>query len=1331
MCTVSPFLSEYSSTENIEICTAATAWTDRNGKIYILIFGQGLWFGDRMDRSLINPNQCRSFGVSVCDDPTDPHRSLGFYTDQVTVELYMEGTIALTQTRCPTLEELDTCPHIYMSDENEWDPSNATFNVSLIKEESRSSLYPEYHLSVASIISAMENNIYIHDMPPSNIVLDPAQVPTISVTTNERHHKLTPESLSRKWNIGLKTARQTIKATTQLGIRSAVGPLTRRYRTDLLQSRHRRLNITLYTDTMFSKCKSIIGNSVAQVYTDGQGWVHVDPRTSKALAGLTLDSLIENIGIPNQIIYDGAQEQIGPKSYFQKTMQHYRIHGHQVEPYSPWQNRAEDSIRELKRRWKRRMIKRRAPKRVWDFGMVYEAEILSRISRGHDQRTGLERLTGDTCDISEWIDFEFYDLCWYWDNPNDWDNPKIGRWLGVSHRIGSALCYWVLNEKGNVLARTTVQHVTRDEIANNEIMDTIRQFHDNLDSTIGDNSYVSTESEFNAFINEDIPDPDEDIYDILREQGNEEPYHGYDIPEVDKVMDESSDKDYEDVYDTYIGAEILLPDRDGNKMMAKVIKRTRGNDGQPIDSRHYNPMLDTSEYMVRMSDGSTQELTANIIAESMFSQIDSEGHHCQLLHEISDHKKDNSAIPISDGTFQTRSGNIVPKKTTRGWKLLVEWKDGSTTWVPLKDLKISNPVEVAEYAIANRIQEEPAFKWWVRDTIKRRNRILAKVKTKYWRTTHKFGIRVPKSVDEALQIDRENGNTLWYDAIQKEMKNVRVAFKVWEEGDVDEAKRGQKLVGYQQIRCHMIFDIKMDGLFTRKARFVAGGHTTDTPSSITYSSVVSRDSVRIAFTLAALNGLEIRAADIGNAYLNAPCREKIWTVAGTEFGSDKGKVLIVCRALYGLKSSGAAWRLMFAETLRTLGYISSKADPDVWMKPETKPDGMEYYAYVLVYVDDLLHLHHDPNLFMDQLEHTYRLKENSVGEPDRYLGANIDRVQLKDGRIVWSMTSKDYVINAIRNLEDMLEKEGASPLKVFGKKAGERPFPSNYRPELDVSPMLDDQLQSRYLQLIGILRWSIELGRVDIITEVSVLSQHQCLPREGHLTALYRIFWYLKCKTKNITGRLVFDPMVPEIDEQLFNPHKQEVWKEFYPDAEEPLPPNMPEPRGAPLRVGCYVDADHAGNLMTRRSHSGIFIYLNNAPIQWFSKRQNTVESSSFGSEFIALRIATDMIEALRYKLRMFGVPVDGPADVFCDNKSVATNASIPTSVLNKRHNAICYHRIREAHTAGTIRVGWIQGEYNKADLATKTTLPTKRRYELITTIFTEDVTVVSSEKKT
>jgi hypothetical protein len=149
-----------------------------------------------------------------------------------------------------------------------------------------------------------------------------------------------------------------------------------------------------------------------------------------------------------------------------------------------------------------------------------------------------------------------------------------------------------------------------------------------------------------------------------------------------------------------------------------------------------------------------------------------------------------------------------------------------------------------------------------------------------------------------------------------------------------------------------IFDVKMD--FTCKARFVAGGHTTEDPSSITYSSVVSRDSVRLGFMLAALNGLDVLACDLENAYLNAPCKEKIWFEGGIECGGDNGKVLVLVRALYGLKSAGSSWRSTLAQALRDLGFESTLADPDVWLKPPARDDGFEYYEMLFVYVDDIL-----------------------------------------------------------------------------------------------------------------------------------------------------------------------------------------------------------------------------------------------------------------------------------------------------------------------------------------------------------------------------------------
>jgi hypothetical protein len=165
------------------------------------------------------------------------------------------------------------------------------------------------------------------------------------------------------------------------------------------------------------------------------------------------------------------------------------------------------------------------------------------------------------------------------------------------------------------------------------------------------------------------------------------------------------------------------------------------------------------------------------------------------------------------------------------------------------------------------------------------------------------------------------------------------------------------MIGYQEIGCHMVFDIKME--FSRKARFVAGGHTTEAPTSMTYSSVLSRESVRLAFLIAALNDIDIISCDLENAYLNAKCQEKVWFEGGLECGEDKGKVLIVVRALYGLKSAGASWRAALAKVLAGLGFESTKANPDVWIRKAVHPDGFQYYEMLFVFVDDILALSHE------------------------------------------------------------------------------------------------------------------------------------------------------------------------------------------------------------------------------------------------------------------------------------------------------------------------------------------------------------------------------------
>ena len=186
------------------------------------------------------------------------------------------------------------------------------------------------------------------------------------------------------------------------------------------------------------------------------------------------------------------------------------------------------------------------------------------------------------------------------------------------------------------------------------------------------------------------------------------------------------------------------------------------------------------------------------------------------------------------------------------------------------------------------------------------------------------------------------------------------------------------------------------------------------------------------------------------------------------------------------------------------------------------------------------------------------------------------------------------------------------------------------------------------------------------------------------------------------------DPRYPGQFEGTLAPISTE-WDALYPDAQESIPPNMPTPRGKHVEVTCFVDADHASNRVTRRSHTGFILLVNMAPVLWYSKRQNTVESSSFGSEFIAMRIAVDHIEALRYKLRMFGIPLSCdktagavPAMVYSDNQSVVTNASDALSKLNKKHNSIAFHRVREACAGKWIQVAKVDTNHNWADPLTK-----------------------------
>jgi hypothetical protein len=191
-------------------------------------------------------------------------------------------------------------------------------------------------------------------------------------------------------------------------------------------------------------------------------------------------------------------------------------------------------------------------------------------------------------------------------------------------------------------------------------------------------------------------------------------------------------------------------------------------------------------------------------------------------------------------------------------------------------------------------------------------------------------------------------------------------------------------------------------------------------------------------------------------------------------------------------------------------------------------------------------------------------------------------------------------------------------------------------------------------------------------------------------------------------SRIFFDPSYPDIDKRTFNDGAS--WKEFYGDVEEALPPNMPTPRGRGVDIRMWVDSDHAGDKETRRSRTGFFIFINKALVQWLSKKQATIESSVFGAEFVAMKHGMETLRGLRYKLRMMGVPINGPTYVYGDNMSVIYNTSKPESTLKKKSNSICYHAVREAVAMGEMLTTHCKTNDNYADLLTKVLYGGKRQ---------------------
>ena len=473
----------------------------------------------------------------------------------------------------------------------------------------------------------------------------------------------------------------------------------------------------------------------------------------------------------------------------------------------------------------------------------------------------------------------------------------------------------------------------------------------------------------------------------------------------------------------------------------------------------------------------------------------------------------------------------------------------------------------------------------------------------------KYGVVIPRSVKHALQLDEESGTTFWMDAIKKEIDSL-LALNCFEFHSPDYKPSS----GYQWTKLIMNFEVKQDG--RRKARLVAGGHLVDPMGINSRSTVVKGISVRLLDLIAHRDNLPVLCGDIGNAFITAECMEKIYTHAGPEFGEREGSVLIFKKALYGLRSSSRAFRTHFADFLRSLGFSATRYDRDVWMRKREEEDG---YDYICTHVDDFKIVARDPERWKAHISGAFMLK--SIGPPSYYLGNDYND---SEEERAWVVSCATYLKECVRRIESDPDLEG----ELWTQRT---PLPEGCHPELDDSNLLLELGIRKYQMLIGMAQWAVTIGRLDIAFAVSSLSRFSAAPREHHLELACYLFGYVK---KHPNRRIVVDSRLLLVDDDLRTTSFHPDFLEDYPDANEDVAMDFPIPFGRELDTSVFFDADHAHDHVTRRSISGLIVFVGSIPVLWQSKRQGCIATNTYCAEFISMRSAVEEAISIRYMLR-------------------------------------------------------------------------------------------------
>ena len=1167
--------------------------------------------------------------------------------------LIKDGLAYATSLGRPTDQDMDTYPHVFFTSPDEWDPSGLDHDPPPLDGLDPSQVLDQPFGDPTFDAYGDFNERIIANL---NILLDaPPEDYGPYITNLHQGSSQEPD-----WN-ALRpffawTSPSSIQDTFNVTTRHGSAPHNQDYIKKHFKSRNPVFNIprrseAFATDTIFSDTPAVDDGSTMAQFFCGRDTLVCDAYGIKSTRQFinTLSDNIRKRGAMDTLISDGGKYEISKR--VTDLLRSLFIQDYQSEPYHQHQNKAENRFGLAKRYTNTVMNTSGCPACCWLLCLQYICVVLNHLASPTPQGIcPVQALEGTTPDISFLLHFSFYEPVYYRIDSSEPDlnfpsssNEKKGYWVGFADSQGDSLTWRILTEDtqkiiirsgvGSALRTTTNQRLASPSGEGTTLPFPIPYSQQSQNYLQLDPLDASTPN-FEHFVKSQTGE-DED---------NPIPMANIDIPNL-------------------LGRSFLLPPEDnGERHMAKV-----------IDIDDHGQTLEDINFKLKINKDQAEEVMSyNQLMDYIQKGTDAE-EDPDSLFKFRD-------IVAHQGPLESTDPNHKGSK----YNVMVEWESGEVTYEPLTLISKDDPITCAVYAKKHDLLDTTGWKHLKRyaKTSKRLIRAVKQSRIRQVRASARYqhGFQVPKDYNDAMRLDKENGNTQWQDAMDLELTQIH-EYKVFKDTGKAKFHNGKVVTpdGFQKIRVHFVYAVKHDGRF--KARLVADGHLTKEPVESIYSGVVSLRSLRMVVFLSQLNKLEIWGADVGNAYLEAYTDEKLCIMAGPEFKELQGHLLIMVKALYGTRSGGARWHDRLFDILQELKFKPSKADPDVWMRPEP---GGTCYEYIAVYVDDLAIAAKDPQAFCNELKKKYNLKLKGVGPLEYHLGCTYK----KDPDGTLAADPRRYVNKILESYERMFKEK---------PRKSRPPLEGGDHPELDTSELCDEHQTKQFQTLIGQLQWLISLGRFDIAVHVMSLSRFRAQPRKGHLDRAKRIVGYLLFLPDGAIRFRIGEPDFSSLKDQEYD------WtRTVYSGACEQIPHDIPKPLGKHVQTTHYVDANLHHDLATGKAVTAALHFLNQTPIDAYTKRQSTVETATYGSEFVAARTAVDQIIDIHTTLRYLGVPIRDKSYMFGDNKSVVTGSTIPNSTISKRHHLASYHRVREAIAAKFISFHWKDGKSNPADILSK-----------------------------